>query len=61
MLDHLCFNVRFHSKYMDHEEIEGILRLQWKPLHMGAPYVEDYYYQAFVYKYFQRGNKCADT
>ena len=33
------------SKYMDAEEIESILRIQWKSLHSGAPYLEDYYYQ----------------
>ena len=37
---------RYHSRYMDHEEIEHILHMQWRPLHMGDPYLEDYYYQA---------------
>jgi len=29
---------------MDPEEIDSILRIQWKSLHSGSPYVEDYYY-----------------
>jgi hypothetical protein len=29
---------------MDPEEIDSILRIQWKSLHGGSPYVEDYYY-----------------
>jgi hypothetical protein len=37
---------RFGSAYMDAEEIDTILRIQWKSLHSGCPYVEDYYYQA---------------
>ena len=32
------------SQYMDAEEIDGILRIQWKSLHSGSPYAEDYYY-----------------
>ena len=32
------------SLYMDPEEIDSILRIQWKSLHSGSPYVEDYYY-----------------
>lgn len=32
------------SYYMDPEEIDSILRIQWKSLHSGSPYVEDYYY-----------------
>lgn len=33
------------SKYMEPEEIDTILRIQWKSLHNGPPYQEDYYYQ----------------
>lgn len=33
------------SKHMAAEEIEQILRIQWKSLHSGSPYHEDYYYQ----------------
>ena len=33
------------SKYMEPDEIETILRIQWKSLHNGVPYQEDYYYQ----------------
>lgn len=32
------------SLYMDAEEIDSILRIQWKSLHSGSPYAEDYYY-----------------
>lgn len=31
--------------------------LQWRPLHQGSPYLEDYYYQAFVYKYYAKRNR----
>lgn len=30
---------------MSTDEIEQILRIQWKSLHSGVPYHEDYYYQ----------------
>lgn len=30
---------------------------QWRPLHMGSPYAEDYYYQAFLYKHYNKRNK----
>lgn len=33
------------SKYMEAEEIESILRIQWKSLHNGVPYTDDYYFQ----------------
>jgi hypothetical protein len=33
------------SKHMDAEEIDSILRIQWKSLHNGSVYQEDYYYQ----------------
>ena len=36
----------YGSKHMDAEEIESILRIQWKSLHSGSPYQEDFYYQA---------------
>jgi DNA topoisomerase 2-associated protein PAT1 len=42
---------------MARDEIESILHTQWRPLHQGAPYVEDYYYQAFVFKYYGKRNK----
>lgn len=35
----------YESKYMDRDEIDSILRIQWKSLHNGPPYQEDYYYQ----------------
>jgi hypothetical protein len=38
----------YGSKYMGGEEIEQILRIQWKSLHSGSPYHEDYYYQVGV-------------
>ncbi len=37
-------NLLTSSKYMDWGEIDQILRIQWKSLHGGPPYVEDYYY-----------------
>jgi hypothetical protein len=30
---------------MDADEIDSILRIQWRSLHNGPSYVEDYYYQ----------------
>ncbi|EIE24972.1 hypothetical protein COCSUDRAFT_83665 [Coccomyxa subellipsoidea C-169] len=41
----------FGSRHMSTDEIEQILRIQWKSLHSGAPYHEDYYYQAYVHKH----------
>ena len=32
------------SKMMEWAEIDQILRIQWKSLHGGPPYIEDYYY-----------------
>lgn len=37
-------HLAFGSQYMDAEEIDSILRIQWKSLHSGSPYAEDYYY-----------------
>jgi DNA topoisomerase 2-associated protein PAT1 len=48
---------RYASQCMARDEIESILHMQWRPLHQGAPYVEDYYYQAFVFKYYGKRNK----
>eukprot|EP00887_Chlorella_sp_A99_P001420 scaffold8.g1420.t1 len=53
---------RYGSAYMDHEDIEAILHMQWRPLHQGAPYQEDYYYQArgavaFVFKHYKGRNR----
>ena len=31
--------------------------LQWRPLHLGSPYLEDYYFQAFMYKYYAKRNR----
>ena len=36
---------RPESEYMGADEIDSILRIQWKSLHNGPPYLEDYYYQ----------------
>ena len=33
------------SEYMSPDEIESILRLQWKSLQGQSPYHEDYYFQ----------------
>jgi len=30
--------------------------MQWRPLHQAPPYIEDYYYQAFVYKHYGKRN-----
>ena len=39
---------RFESEYMDADEIETILRIQWKSVHNGPAYVEDYYFQVLM-------------
>jgi len=39
---------RFESKYMDADEIDSILRIQWRSLHSGPPYIEDFYYQVGI-------------
>ncbi len=31
--------------------------VQWRAVHTTAPYLEDYYFQAFLYKYFGRRNR----
>lgn len=44
--DGSALSLRYHgSKFMLPDEIDSILRIQWKSLHNGAPYQEDYYYQ----------------
>jgi DNA topoisomerase 2-associated protein PAT1 len=49
---------RIHSsQYMDSEEIESILSMQWRSLYQGNPYIEDHYYQAFVFKHYGRRNR----
>lgn len=48
---------RYASQCMAQDEIESILHMQWRPLHQGAPYIEDYYYQAFVYKFYGKRNR----
>ena len=48
---------KFSSRFMSRHEIESILHMQWKPLHLGAPYMEDYYYQAFLCKHYDGKNK----
>ncbi|KFM23824.1 PAT1-like protein 1 [Auxenochlorella protothecoides] len=45
------------SLYMSSNEIDGILYTQWRGLQQGPPYVEDYYFQGFVYKYYNRKNR----
>jgi DNA topoisomerase 2-associated protein PAT1 len=47
---------RFGSKYMPGPEVENILSMQFRAV-SGVPYTEDYYYQAFVYKYYEQRNK----
>lgn len=49
---------RMHSsRCMSREEIDNILFMQSKALHMAPPYLEDYYYQAFLDKYYDKKNK----
>ncbi|KAL6768619.1 hypothetical protein ACKKBF_B11470 [Auxenochlorella protothecoides x Auxenochlorella symbiontica] len=48
---------RYQSLYMSSNEIDGILYTQWRGLQQGPPYVEDYYFQGFVYKYYNRKNR----
>lgn len=40
--------LRQGSKYMERDEIEQILRIQWKSLHSGSAYHEDYYFQVLI-------------
>ncbi|KAI8113594.1 hypothetical protein M9435_003592 [Picochlorum sp. BPE23] len=44
------------SRFMFRDEIDSILFMQSKALHMAPPYLEDYYYQAFVSKYYDGKN-----
>ncbi|KAK9844491.1 hypothetical protein WJX74_003138 [Apatococcus lobatus] len=44
------------SKLMERAEIDQILRIQWKSLHGGPPYIEDYYYLAYVQKHGRNRN-----
>lgn len=47
--DGSALSFRWHgSKFMLPEEIDTILRIQWKSLHNGSPYQEDYYYQVYL-------------
>jgi DNA topoisomerase 2-associated protein PAT1 len=48
---------RHASRYMPAEEVESILYMQWRGLHQGPAYTEDYYYQAFVFKHYGRRNR----
>ena len=41
LLRHRCI---YGSKLMSNEEIENILRIQYKFLNSGVPYHEDYYF-----------------
>ena len=45
------------SQHMSPEEIESILRLQWKSLHGASPYHEDYYYQVLIASCFISGSQ----
>lgn len=44
------------SRFMFRDEIDSILFMQSKALHMAPPYLEDYYYQAFISKYYDGKN-----
>ena len=48
---------RLSSKCMFKDEIESILFMQSKALHMAPPYLEDYYFQAFLDKYYEQINR----
>lgn len=47
---------QYSGSMMDKEEIDRILSIQWSAVHTQAPYLEDFYYQAFVFKYFGGAN-----
>jgi hypothetical protein len=40
-----------------HQPVCGVPCPQWRALHQSSPYLEDYYYQAFLYKHYGRRNK----
>ncbi len=42
--DLLCHRCMYGSKLMSSEEIDNILRIQYKSLNSGIPYNEDYYF-----------------
>lgn len=51
----------YESKYMGRDEIDSILRIQWRSLHNGPPYQEDYYFQVRAPPApvpLQRPNRC---
>ena len=42
-------HLRMHgSQWMDPDEIESILRIQWRSVHIGQSYLEDYYWLVSV-------------
>lgn len=41
---------------MSADEIEHIMNIMYAAVHSGAPYVEDYYYQAFVNRHLNGKN-----
>jgi DNA topoisomerase 2-associated protein PAT1 len=43
-------------RYMAPDEVDAILAMQWRPLHAGHPYGEDYYYQAFLHAHYGARN-----
>ena len=53
----LQFTKQFSGRCMFKDEIDTILWYQSKPLRQNAPYLEDYYYQAFLDKHHNRLNK----
>lgn len=51
-------HLRMHgSQWMDPDEIESILRIQWRSVHIGQPYLEDYYWLAFLHKHAPRNSR----
>ena len=53
----LQFTKQFSGRCMFKEEIDTILWMQSKPLRQNHPYLEDYYYQAFLDKHHGHLNK----
>ena len=54
-------HLRMHgSQWMDPEEIESILRIQWRSVHIGQHYLEDYYWLVRVGGAMTGGCRCPE-
>ena len=53
----LQFTKKFTGRCMFKDEIDTILWYQSKALRQNSPYIEDYYYQAFLDKHYNKLNK----